>query len=32
MQPTICSRCHKNMAVIFITKVENGETKNEASA
>ena len=29
MQPTICSRCHKNMAVIFITKVENGETKNE---
>lgn len=29
MQPTICSRCHKNVAVVFITKVENGETKNE---
>lgn len=29
MQPTICSRCNKNMAVIFISKVENGETKNE---
>jgi len=29
MQPTICSRCNKNVAVIFITKIENGETKNE---
>lgn len=29
MQPTICSRCNKNMAVIFISKVENGTTKNE---
>ena len=29
MQPTICSRCNKNMAVIFISKLENGETKNE---
>ena len=29
MQPTICSRCNKNMAVIFISKVENGESKNE---
>ena len=29
MQPTICSRCNKNMAVIFISKVENGVTKNE---
>ncbi len=29
MLPTICSRCNKNMAVIFISKVENGETKNE---
>lgn len=29
MQPTLCSRCKKNMAMIFISKVENGETKNE---
>lgn len=29
MQPTICSRCNKNMAVIFISKVEDGVTKNE---
>ena len=29
MQPTLCTRCHKNVAVIFITKIENGETKNE---
>ena len=29
MQPTLCSRCHKNPAVVFITKIENGETKNE---
>ena len=29
MQPTMCSRCHKNVAVIFITKLEGGETKNE---
>lgn len=29
MQPSICSRCKKNMAVIFISKIENGETKNE---
>ena len=29
MQPTLCSRCNKNMAVIFISKIENGETKNE---
>jgi len=29
MQPTICSRCHKNVAVVFITKIENGVTKNE---
>ncbi len=25
----LCSRCGKNMAVIFITKVENNEAKNE---
>ena len=29
MQPTICGRCQKNMAVIFITKIENGQSKNE---
>ena len=29
MQPTICARCHKNMAIIFITKIENGQSKNE---
>ncbi|NLV86799.1 MAG: ATP-dependent Clp protease ATP-binding subunit, partial [Clostridiales bacterium] len=29
MQPSICSRCKKNMAMIFISKIENGETKNE---
>ena len=29
MQPVICARCHKNMAVIFITKIENNQTKNE---
>ena len=29
MKPTLCSRCKKNLAVIFITKVENGKTTNE---
>ena len=29
MQPTLCSRCHTNVAVIFISKLEGGETKNE---
>ena len=29
MQPTLCSRCGKNVAIIFITKIENGQTKNE---
>ena len=29
MQHTLCSRCGKNPAVIFITKIENNETKNE---
>ena len=29
MQSTLCSRCGKNVAVIFITKLENGQTKNE---
>ena len=29
MQPTICSRCKKNVAVIFISRMENGKTINE---
>ncbi len=29
MQPTLCARCQKNVAVIFITKIENGNSKNE---
>jgi ATP-dependent Clp protease ATP-binding subunit ClpB/ATP-dependent Clp protease ATP-binding subunit ClpC len=29
MQPVLCSRCHKNVAVIFITRIEGGQSKNE---
>ncbi|MCD7860035.1 MAG: ATP-dependent Clp protease ATP-binding subunit [Firmicutes bacterium] len=29
MQPKLCSKCKKNIAVVFITKVENGVTMNE---
>ncbi len=29
MQPTICSKCKKRLAVVFISKIENGETVNE---
>ena len=29
MQPTLCSRCHKNVAVIFIQKLEAGKTTTE---
>ncbi|MCL2366758.1 MAG: AAA family ATPase [Oscillospiraceae bacterium] len=29
MQSTICARCKKNPAVIFITRIENGVTTNE---
>ena len=29
MQPKMCSKCRKNIAVVFITKVENGVTLNE---
>ena len=32
MKPTLCSRCKKNLAVIFITKMENGQTTNEGLA
>ena len=28
MQPTMCSRCGKNVAVVFTTKIEGGQTKN----
>ena len=29
MQPKMCTKCKKNVAVVFITKVENGVTMNE---
>ena len=29
MKPTLCSKCKKNLAVVFITKIENGQTINE---
>ena len=29
MQPTVCSRCKRNPAVIFITRIENGHSTNE---
>ena len=29
MRPTICARCKKNAAVIFITRIENGQSSNE---
>jgi len=29
MQPKMCVKCKKNIAVVFITKVENGVTLNE---
>ena len=29
MKPALCSRCGKNVAVIFITKLENGQARNE---
>ena len=29
MHPTLCTRGKKNVAVIFITKIENNEAKNE---
>ena len=29
MRPTLCTRCGKNVAVVFITKIEGGQTKNE---
>ena len=29
MQPKLCTKCKKNIAVVFITKMENGVTMNE---
>ena len=29
MQPKLCTKCKKNIAVVFITKVENGVSTNE---
>ena len=29
MQPKMCTKCKKNIAVVFISKVENGVTMNE---
>ena len=29
MQPKLCTKCKKNVAVIFITKIENGASLNE---
>ena len=29
MQPTLCARCKKNMAVVFINRIENGNSQQE---
>ena len=29
MKPTLCSRCKKNLAVVFITNIDGGKTVNE---
>ena len=29
MQPKMCTKCKKNIAVLFITRIENGNTLNE---
>ena len=29
MQPTLCARCKKNMAVVFINRIENGVSHQE---
>ncbi len=29
MQPTLCSRCKKNVAVVFVSRMEDGVMKNE---
>lgn len=29
MQPTLCARCKKNVAVVFVQRMENGQPKTE---
>ena len=29
MQPKLCVKCKKNVAVVFITRLENGVSRNE---
>ena len=29
MKMKLCSRCKKNIAVVFLTKIENGEVVND---
>jgi len=29
LRMVMCSRCHKRMAVVFVTKIENGEKISE---
>ena len=29
MQPTLCAKCQKNVAVVFVQRIENGVTKSE---
>ena len=29
MQMPICTRCNKNLAVVFVSKIEGGEQKSE---
>ena len=29
MQPTLCSKCKKNVAVVFLSRMDGGEMKNE---
>ena len=29
MQPKLCVKCNKNVAVVFITRLENGVSRNE---
>ena len=29
MQPTLCSKCKKNVAVVFISRLDGGKTVNE---
>ena len=32
MQPTLCSRCHKNMAVVFINRIEGASAHDDLGA